>query len=171
MTGGAGRSSVAVDCHPRRSTTTGVRSTRSFRQSRGCGSSMRIPTRTSPTANWLEIGWALRPKFWGHGYASEIGQAGLAFAFDDLEVKAVVSCTVRHNARSRAVMERIAMRYPAKSAAAAWSKGLKGCRSTPRSLSMCCYERTGTRPLQVLRSLNERLELAPDGFGHQRGRK
>jgi len=62
-------------------------------------------------ANWLEIGWALRRGFWGRGYASEIGRAGLAFAFDVLGVQAVVSCTVRHNVRSRAVMERIGMRY------------------------------------------------------------
>jgi RimJ/RimL family protein N-acetyltransferase len=62
-------------------------------------------------ANWLEIGWALRREFWGRGYASEIGRAGLAFAFDTLGVQAVVSCTVRHNIRSRAVMERIGMRY------------------------------------------------------------
>ncbi len=62
-------------------------------------------------ANWLEIGWALRREFWGRGYAAEIGRAGLAFAFDVLGVQAVVSCTVRHNVRSRAVMERIDMRY------------------------------------------------------------
>jgi len=62
-------------------------------------------------ANWLEIGWALRRQFWGRGYASEIGRAGLDFAFDVLGVQAVVSCTVRHNLRSRAVMERIGMPY------------------------------------------------------------
>jgi RimJ/RimL family protein N-acetyltransferase len=62
-------------------------------------------------ADWLEIGWALRRQFWGRGYASEIGRAGLAFAFDLLGVQAVVSCTVRHNVRSRAVMRRIGMRY------------------------------------------------------------
>lgn len=61
-------------------------------------------------ANWLEVGWALRREFWGRGYATEIGRAGLAFAFDVLGIQAVVSCTVRHNARSRAVMERIGMR-------------------------------------------------------------
>lgn len=62
-------------------------------------------------ANWLEIGWALRREFWGRGYAAEIGHAGLAYAFNVLGAHAVVSCTVRHNARSRAVMERIGMRY------------------------------------------------------------
>jgi RimJ/RimL family protein N-acetyltransferase len=62
-------------------------------------------------ADWLEIGWALRREFWGRGYAAEIGRAGLAFAFDVLGMQAVVSCTVRHNLRSRAVMERIGMHY------------------------------------------------------------
>jgi RimJ/RimL family protein N-acetyltransferase len=62
-------------------------------------------------AYWLEIGWALRRQFWGRGYASEIGRAGLAYAFDVLGAQAVVSCTVRHNMRSRAVMERIGLRY------------------------------------------------------------
>ena len=62
-------------------------------------------------AQWIELGWALRRDYWGRGYASEIGRAGLDFAFDVLGVRAVVSCTVRHNARSRSVMERIGMRY------------------------------------------------------------
>ena len=62
-------------------------------------------------AQWLEIGWALRGGYWGLGYASEIGRAGLAHAFDVLGMRAVVSCTDVHNERSRAVMERIGMRY------------------------------------------------------------
>jgi RimJ/RimL family protein N-acetyltransferase len=62
-------------------------------------------------AHWLEIGWAVRRERWGQGYASEIGTAGLSYAFDVLTARAVVSCTVRHNLRSRAVMERIGMRY------------------------------------------------------------
>jgi RimJ/RimL family protein N-acetyltransferase len=60
---------------------------------------------------WLEIGWALRGAYWGKGYASEIGRAGLSYAFDVLGMRAVVSCTVRHNLRSRTVMEGIGMRY------------------------------------------------------------
>jgi len=62
-------------------------------------------------AHWLEIGWAIRHQFQRQGYASEIGHAGLSFAFDILGANAVVSCTLRHNARSRAVMERIGMRF------------------------------------------------------------
>ena len=62
-------------------------------------------------ARWVETGWALRRKYWGHGYASEIGQASLTYAFDVLDMRAVVSCTARHNLRSLAVMERIGMHY------------------------------------------------------------
>jgi RimJ/RimL family protein N-acetyltransferase len=62
-------------------------------------------------AHWLEIGWALRREHWGKGYASEIGRAGLDYAFEVLGSRAVVSCTARHNVASRAVMERIGMRY------------------------------------------------------------
>ena len=59
----------------------------------------------------LEIGWALLRQFWGQGYATEIGRAGLAFAFDELAADEVVSFTETRNARSRAVMERLGFRY------------------------------------------------------------
>ena len=62
-------------------------------------------------AHWLEIGWALRREHWGRGFASEIGRAGLTYALGVLGARAIVSCTVRHNVRSRAVMERIGMQY------------------------------------------------------------
>ncbi len=62
-------------------------------------------------ANWVEIGWALRPQFWANGYAAEIGRAGLSYAFETLGMHAVVSCTDHDNLRSRAVMERIGMSY------------------------------------------------------------
>ena len=87
-----------------------------------------IPRPFIAHANWLEIGWALRREFWGHGFASEIGRAGFAFAFDVLGVRAVVSCTVRHNARSRAVMERIGMRYAGEIRSRGMVEGVAGER-------------------------------------------
>lgn len=62
-------------------------------------------------AHWLEVGWALRGGYRCRGFASEIGRAALAYAFDVLDAEAVVSCTVRHNLRSRAVMDAVGMRY------------------------------------------------------------
>ena len=59
----------------------------------------------------LELGWALLGAYWGRGYATEIGHAGLDFAFDRLEADEVIAFTEEHNARSRAVMERLGMTY------------------------------------------------------------
>jgi len=58
----------------------------------------------------LEIGWAVREVHWGHGYATEIGQAGIRFA-RELGAAEAVSFTEVHNVRSRAVMERLGFRY------------------------------------------------------------
>jgi RimJ/RimL family protein N-acetyltransferase len=67
-----------------------------------------------PGGGWaplrLEVGWTVHSELWGRGYATEIGRAGLAFAFDDLGADVVIAYTERHNARSRAVMERLGMR-------------------------------------------------------------
>jgi [ribosomal protein S5]-alanine N-acetyltransferase len=60
---------------------------------------------------WLEVGWLLRGAYWGNGYATEIGRAGLDFAFDELGAAEVVAFTEPHNARSRAVMVRLGMSY------------------------------------------------------------
>jgi RimJ/RimL family protein N-acetyltransferase len=59
----------------------------------------------------LDVGWALRSGMAGHGYATEIGRAGLTFAFGDLGAGQVVAFTQRQNRRSRAVMDRLGMRY------------------------------------------------------------
>ena len=61
-------------------------------------------------AGCVEIGWAFRQEAWGRGYATEIGRAGLDHAFSVPGVEEVVAFTEVHNARSRAVMERLGMR-------------------------------------------------------------
>ena len=61
-------------------------------------------------ARRLEIGWAVREEYWGSGYATEIGLAGLALA-REISATEVVSFTEVHNARSRTVMERLGFTY------------------------------------------------------------
>jgi RimJ/RimL family protein N-acetyltransferase len=58
-----------------------------------------------------ELGWAVREEFRGNGLATEIGRAGLDFAFGALAARSVVSFTERHNRASRNVMERLGMRW------------------------------------------------------------
>jgi RimJ/RimL family protein N-acetyltransferase len=59
----------------------------------------------------LEVGWAVRQSVWGHGFATEIGQAALDLAFDELGADEVIAFTEVHNGRSRRVMERLGLRY------------------------------------------------------------
>jgi RimJ/RimL family protein N-acetyltransferase len=59
----------------------------------------------------LEVGWHLLSAYRGKGYATEIGREALSFAFDELDAPSVVAFTERHNVASRAVMERLEMRF------------------------------------------------------------
>ncbi len=60
----------------------------------------------------IEVGWTLRGTFRGRGLATEIGRAGIDFAYDELDVEEVVAFTETTNAPSRAVMERLGMTDP-----------------------------------------------------------
>jgi RimJ/RimL family protein N-acetyltransferase len=59
----------------------------------------------------FEVGWYLRGDMQGRLYATEIGAAGLEHAFADCGAQEVVAFTGPNNQRSRAVMERLGMRY------------------------------------------------------------
>jgi RimJ/RimL family protein N-acetyltransferase len=63
------------------------------------------------SADRLELGWSLLSSARGEGLATEIGQAGLDYAFGTLSAPSVIAFTERHNVASRAVMERLGMKY------------------------------------------------------------
>lgn len=63
-------------------------------------------------ARRLEIGWIVRARYWGRGYATEIGRAGLDVGFGELNADEIVAFTEPDNLRSRAVMERLGMHDP-----------------------------------------------------------
>lgn len=58
----------------------------------------------------FEVGWALVPRVWGRGYATEGAEAALAFAFRDLGRDHVISLIRPDNLRSIRVAERIGER-------------------------------------------------------------
>jgi [ribosomal protein S5]-alanine N-acetyltransferase len=60
----------------------------------------------------VEVGWTLLGARRGHGFATEIGRAGIDFAFDELDAEEVVAFTETTNGPSRAVMERLGMTDP-----------------------------------------------------------
>ncbi len=57
----------------------------------------------------VEVGWRLAAEHWGRGYATEGAKAAVAFGFEQLGLKEIVSFTVPANVRSIRVMERIGM--------------------------------------------------------------
>jgi RimJ/RimL family protein N-acetyltransferase len=59
----------------------------------------------------VEIGWRLAAEHWGRGYASEAARAALRAGFERVGLHEIVSFTAAGNQRSRAVMERIGLRF------------------------------------------------------------
>jgi len=58
----------------------------------------------------LEIGWTLRRRFWGRGYATEAALAALDYAFTQLRQARVISLIDPDNGPSIAVALRLGMR-------------------------------------------------------------
>ncbi len=67
------------------------------------------PEPLRPTGE-IEVGWALHPDHWGHGYATESAAACLRHAARQ-GVERVVAVTESDNARSRAVCHRLGMSH------------------------------------------------------------
>lgn len=57
----------------------------------------------------IDIGWRLSNKFWGKGYATEGAQRCLSFAFEELNLKHIVSIAPLANENSIRVMQKIGM--------------------------------------------------------------
>jgi RimJ/RimL family protein N-acetyltransferase len=72
---------------------------------------LTVPSFEAHFTPCLEIGWRLAFAHWSRGYATEAARRVLAHAFGPLGRAEIVSFTTRDNRRSRAVMERLAMRH------------------------------------------------------------
>ena len=67
------------------------------------------PMFPAPWQPGVEIGWRLAQRAWGKGYATEAAEASLYFAFEHLQLPAVLALSVTTNTPSHAVMARIGM--------------------------------------------------------------
>jgi RimJ/RimL family protein N-acetyltransferase len=74
-----------------------------------CG--LAIPGFTAHFTPCVEIGWRLAADYWGRGYASEAARLSLNHGFGSFGFSEIVAFTAVDNRRSRAVMERLGMRY------------------------------------------------------------
>ncbi len=59
----------------------------------------------------VELGYRLRPKFWGRGLTTEAATALVEHAFESAEVGRVVATTMVANVASRRVMEKAGLRH------------------------------------------------------------
>lgn len=99
-------------------------------------------TTTAVAGQAVEIGWAIREELWGHGYATELGQAAIALAREVLPSHTIVAFTERHNLRSRAVMERLGMHYDGEIRRSGLVAGQQGIHD---NAPFALYRLTGTR--------------------------
>ena len=63
-----------------------------------------------PQFDETEVGWVLRPDSWGHGFATEAGQACVEWGFAALDVPYLTAMIRPDNDRSIRVAERLGMR-------------------------------------------------------------
>lgn len=62
-----------------------------------------------PLGEDIELGYTLARRAWGRGYATELGRALLAYAFDELDAARVVAQVEPANTASRHVLEKLGM--------------------------------------------------------------
>ena len=59
----------------------------------------------------VELGYAMRPEWWGSGLATEMSRIALEIGFDRLDLDSIVAFTLPTNTRSRHVMEKVGMTF------------------------------------------------------------
>lgn len=64
-----------------------------------------------PGPDKIEVEWQLHRAFWGLGYATEGGRAGVRFGFETVGLARIIAITVPHHTVSRRVMEKCGLTY------------------------------------------------------------
>ena len=57
----------------------------------------------------VDIGWRLKKKSWGNGYATEGAKKCLEFAFNELNLEKIIATCTERNSKSENVMQKIGM--------------------------------------------------------------
>ena len=61
----------------------------------------------------IEVGYALKPDYWGHGFATEITRLSLKVGFEQVGLGRIIGIAQAANAASRRVMEKCGMVFEA----------------------------------------------------------
>lgn len=63
-----------------------------------------------PDSDGLEVGYMVRPMYWGRGFATEMTVAVVRYAFDELGISEVSAMLQPHNTASMRVLEKSGLR-------------------------------------------------------------
>jgi ribosomal-protein-alanine N-acetyltransferase len=61
--------------------------------------------------NQVEVGYGFLPEHWGNGYATEVLNALLEWAFANIDIPEIVACTSSDNLASKRVIEKCGMKF------------------------------------------------------------
>jgi RimJ/RimL family protein N-acetyltransferase len=56
-----------------------------------------------------EIGWIINSDFWGKGYAAEVSEALIGYAFENLNANRIVAETVEKNVHALSIIQKLGM--------------------------------------------------------------
>lgn len=59
----------------------------------------------------IELGYRLKKKFWGQGFATEVSQALLKYGFEKCDIDSVFAITMKSNSSSQNVMKKLGMTW------------------------------------------------------------
>ena len=59
--------------------------------------------------NYYDLGYRLKPKYWGNGYATEAAIASLNYGFKDLKLKEICAAADVNNKASNIILQKIGM--------------------------------------------------------------
>ncbi|MBO0794820.1 MAG: GNAT family N-acetyltransferase, partial [Ktedonobacteraceae bacterium] len=79
--------------------------------------------RDTPDAQEADIGYELDPDYWGHGYATEVADALLAYGFQTLRLHRIWAQCIAENRGSVHVLEKIGMQQEGRLREQRWMKG------------------------------------------------
>ncbi|MBS0526560.1 MAG: GNAT family N-acetyltransferase [Proteobacteria bacterium] len=72
---------------------------------------LAVPRFNAAFTPCVEIAWRLAAEHWGKGYATESARLALAYGFETVGLREIVSFTTVANRRSSAVMKRLGMSH------------------------------------------------------------
>lgn len=67
--------------------------------------------KTPDDVNTIELGYRLKKKFWGKGYATEVSREFLSLGFRDYQVTTIFAITMKANLASQNVMKKLGMKW------------------------------------------------------------